>query len=140
MDRLGITATRNGITENQTDSFITLIKLGKPNEVHDGDCIGGDTEIHAIVRKEFPLCYMVGHPPTEEKHRAHNKYDMSFMPKPYLERDDHIIDVTDEMIALPKEMKEPKSKRGGGTWTVIRHTRKKGRKLTIIYPDGTMGE
>ena len=140
MDKLGITATRTGLTEDQIDSFYALIRLGKPNEVHDGDCFGGDTECHNIVRKEFPLCYMVGHPPTEERYRKFNKYDMSYMPKPYLERNDDIIDLVDEMIALPKEMKEPKTKRGGGTWATIRHARKKGRKLTIIYPDGTTGE
>lgn len=137
--KVGVTATRKGMSQKQKDKFTEIIKDLKPYEFHDGDCLGGDREAHMIVRGLFRGCYMKGHPPEDDTHRAFSKYDMWWPPTPYLERNHRIVDVVDIVVACPKQMKEPKTQRGGGTWATVRYARKVGRNLTIIYPDGTIG-
>ena len=107
-----------------------------PHEFHDGDCVGSDKEAHAIVTKAVG-CRMVGHPPDNDKAQAHCMYDMICLPRPYLERNRDIVNDVDHMIATPATMGEEGR---GGTWYTIRYAREKRRKLTIIYPDGTIGE
>lgn len=135
--RVGFTGTRKGMTDEQTTVFTTWITSMDPDEFHDGDCDGSDEEAHGIVRVYVPLCRMIGHPPNKDKHRAHCKYHMNFMPKPYLERNMDIVDDVDRMIATPATMG---GEGRGGTWYTIRYARQQGRPLTIIYPDGTIGE
>ncbi|KKL08067.1 hypothetical protein LCGC14_2579560 [marine sediment metagenome] len=136
-ERVGFTGTRKGMTDEQRTVFTGWIANMDPYEFHDGDCDGSDEEAHNIVRKKLPLCRMIGHPPNKDKHRAGCKYDMNYMPRPYLERNKDIVDDVDFMVATPDTMKE---KERGGTWYTIRYARKQDRKLTIIYPDGTIGE
>lgn len=135
--RLGFTGTRKGMTEIQGTVFTGWVITNHPDEFHDGDCDGSDEEAHNIVRASLPLCRMIGHPPDNDKHRAGCKYDMNFMPKPYLERNRDIVQDVDSMVAIPDTMEE---KKRGGTWYTIRYAREQDRKLTIIYPDGTIGE
>ena len=134
--RLGFTGTRKGMTKKQKTVLTSLVITLNPHEFHDGDCDGADEEAHDIVRKVIG-CRMIGHPPNNDKARAHCKYDMNFLPKPYLERNRDIVNDVDHMVATPDTMKE---KERGGTWYTIRYARKQDRKLTIIYPDGTIGE
>ena len=133
--RLGFTGTRKGMTDEQRTVFTAQLVICNPHEFHDGDCTGADEEAHAIVR-EYVGCRMIGHPPDNDKARAHCMYDMNFLPKPYLDRNRDIVDDVDRMIATPDTMEE---KERGGTWYTIRYARKQSRKLTIIYPDGTIG-
>jgi hypothetical protein len=135
--KLGVTASRTGLTRDQKDVFKFVAHTVKPYEFHDGDCIGGDEQAHHIIRTEFPRCYMVGHPPENPKQRARQMYHRAHPAKGYIERNHEIVDMVDYMIALPNSKKE---KKRSGTWATIRYARKLGRKLTIIYPDGTCGE
>lgn len=134
--RLGFTGTRKGMTKKQKTVLTSEVIVANPHEFHDGDCVGSDEEAHDIVTKAIG-CRMVGHPPDNDKARAHCMYDMNYLPKPYLDRNREIVDDVDHIIATPNTMKE---KERGGTWYTIRYARKQGRKLTIIYPDGTIGE
>jgi hypothetical protein len=134
--KLGVTASRTGLTQMQKDIFKAVAHTVKPYEFHDGDCIGGDEQAHYIIRQEFELCYMVGHPPENPKQRAHMQYNRAHPTKGYIERNHEIVDMVDYMVALPNSKKE---KKRSGTWATIRYARKLGRKLTIIYPDGTCG-
>ena len=135
--RLGFTGSRDFNGWEQTQAFINNLKEKSPYEFHDGDCLNWDVTAHELVKKFFPLCEFVGHPPDNDKHRAHQEYNMSYEPRPYLERNENIVDLVDEMLACPATMKDMKH---SGTWYTIRYSRKVGRKLTIIYPDGTTGE
>jgi hypothetical protein len=135
--KLGVTATRKGLTLKQKDRFLDVIKELNPHEFHDGDCIGGDEQAHHMVRDNFELCYMIGHPPDNDKQRAHMQYDRAHPTKGYIERNHEIVDMVDRMVAMPDGKVE---KKRSGTWATIRYCRTRGRKLTIIYPDGTVGE
>ena len=134
--RLGFTGTRKGMTDVQKMVFVSQVVVYNPYEFHDGDCVGADKEAHDLVT-EYVGCRMIGHPPDNDKARAYCMYDMKFLPKPYLERNRDIVDDVDRMIATPATMGEEGR---GGTWYTIRYAREKERKLTIIYPDGTIGE
>ena len=136
-ERVGFTGTRKGMTDEQTLVFTVWIMTMDPYEFHHGDCKGADEEAHNIVRVKINRCRMIGHPPDNDKQRAKCKFEMNYLPAPYLERNRDIVDDVDHMVACPSTMKE---KERGGTWYTIRYARKQGRKLTIIYPDGTIGE
>jgi hypothetical protein len=134
--KLGVTASRTGLTLDQKGVFTAVAMTLNPHEFHDGDCIGGDEQAHYIIRKEFERCYMVGHPPENSSQRAHMQYNRAHPPKGYIERNHDIVDMVDFMVAMPDTKKE---KKRSGTWATIRYARKLGRTLTIIYPDGTIG-
>jgi hypothetical protein len=135
--KLGVTASRKGMTQLQKEKFLYVAKQLNPHEFHDGDCIGGDEQAHYIIQTTFDLCYMVGHPPENASQRAHQMYHRSHPAKGYIERNHEIVDMVDVMVALPDGKTE---KKRSGTWATIRYARKIGRELTIIYPDGTTGE
>lgn len=136
MCRLGVTASRKGLTEHQVDGFTHLVKVVNPFEFHDGDCIGGDEQAHAIVREQAPRCYMVGHPPENKKQRAGLVYNREHPAKGYVKRNQEIVDMSTKIIAMPDSKKE---KQRSGTWATIRYARKIGADLSILYPDGTVG-
>jgi hypothetical protein len=135
--KLGVTATRKGLSPHQKDKFTEVAKELKPFEFHDGDCIGGDEQAHYVIQTEFELCYMIGHPPDNNSQRAFMRYNRAHQPKGYLNRNHEIVDMVDVMIAMPDSKKE---KVRSGTWATVRYARKVGRTLIIIYPDGTVGE
>ena len=59
-------------------------------------------------------------------------------PKPYLKRNHDIVAAgVDGLIAAPKDFVQPASLRGQGTWTTIGYARKAGRRIWIVWPDGT---
>lgn len=43
------------------------------------------------------------------------------------------VDDTDELVATPKEFSDPGK---GGTWYTIRYALARGKKVTIIFPNG----
>jgi len=104
----------------------------KPSEVHHGDCIGADADFHQLSRSEN--IRVVIHPPVKDVNRAFCNGDVVLPPKPYITRDDDIIDAVDVMIATPKEYNMILR---SGTWTTVRHARKKGKTVFVILPDGT---
>jgi len=131
---LGITGTRNGMRPKQMLTVRTIVGFLVPTEVHHGDCVGADAEFHDIVREETKSIIVV-HPPTNPKKRAFKQGDFILKEKPFMIRDDDIIDESDLMLATPFQFEE--QGRGSGTWAVIRHTRKARKPLIIVWPDGT---
>jgi len=53
--------------------------------------------------------------------------------KPYLARNQDIVDETEVLIAVPAQKKEIVR---SGTWATIRRARKAGRLIYFIFPDG----
>lgn len=105
-----------------------------PTEAHHGDCLGADAEFHDIVREKTSATIIV-HPPTNPKNRAFKQGDFIMKEKPFMVRDDDIIEESALMLATPFQFEE--QGRGSGTWATIRHTRKARKPLIIIWPDGT---
>ncbi len=131
---IGFTGTQRGMTELQKIYFVELLKAHQPFTFHHGDCIGADDDAGNLCLNL--ACTVVIHPPIYTSKRAFNKNFINIRdPKPYLDRNHDIIDESDFLVATPGEKEEQLR---SGTWTTIRYARKKGKRIYIIYPDGTI--
>ncbi|MFG1462278.1 hypothetical protein V5F77_05190 [Xanthobacter sp. DSM 24535] len=129
--RIGFTGSREGMTKVQADKVALII--AQAAEWHHGQCIGSDAQTHAIARDL--MVPIVMHPPTcavlmADCPGAYATRD----PRPYLDRNRDIVDETDELVAAPHGPEVNKS----GTWATIRYAKGRGRKVTTIWPDGSV--
>lgn len=135
--RIGFTGNRYGMSGHQKNRFLSfLFHLDKKNyfQFHHGDCLGADEDAHNIVnnhiKKNMILANIIIHPPENEKLRAFCKNDELSIkkPKPYLERNQDIVDSSDILIACPNGEETERS----GTWSTIRYARKLRRVILIF--------
>lgn len=139
---VGVTGSRDGPTEAQKFSGAFLlgncatIQLPEydeitPNELHHGDCIGVDEWAHNLLTSYgFKT---VAHPPENRRFRAFCKADECRITLPYLKRNRNIVEECDVLLAMPKTSAEVLR---SGTWATVRHARKLGRPVVIVWPDG----
>jgi len=135
--KIGFTGTQLGMTDRQKSLIKEFISRNKKriHEAHHGDCVGADKDFHKIMRREnIPI---VIHPPTNSSKRAFCQGVVKD-PKPYLDRNQDIINESALLIAAPKDFTKPESLRGEGTWYTITHAEKKGKKVLIVFPDGSV--
>jgi hypothetical protein len=132
--RVGMTGTREGCTDDQLSAGIALICTMVPFDFHHGDCIGADEQIHNGLLCIDENQIIVGHPPTDDRYRAHCDFTHVWEPEDYITRNQHIVDATDLMFAFPKG----KESRRSGTWSTVRYAHKKERMVTLVWPDGTV--
>jgi hypothetical protein len=149
MRHIGFTGTRRGMTDEQMSAVNRVImdcvtrwaSSIAPMTAHHGDCVGADAEFHGFVaRRGF---HIVGHLPVDEQHRAFCRFDETREPlcrfdetrepRTHMQRNRQIVTAADVMIATPSEMVEQER---GGTWATIRMTRKAGKPLAVVLPDG----
>lgn len=140
---VGITGTREGMTPRQLGSFIhslqVLFNENKRIRLHHGDCVGVDAAAHNI----FWAMHRDGdkiniHPQVADDMRANCRKEYGVKihtPRSYLERDRNIVDLSDVLIAIPREM-EHQSR--GGTWYTYDYAIKKNIRIYLILPDGTI--
>lgn len=128
--RVGITATQKGLTERQRILVRHQLKILNCTELHHGDCIGGDEEIHNIaVEMGIPI---VIHPPIKTNKRAFCiPYAKIEIPYDYLVRNRHIVDATEYLLGCPDTNKE---RLRSGTWSTLRYGRSIGRPLLVLGP------
>jgi hypothetical protein len=132
-ERIGFTGTRQGMTAWQREVVRRVLLTA--TEAHHGDCLGADAEFHELAWAGG--IDLVIHPPEDDKAQARCVGAlMVHPPKPYLERNKDIVDGTDLLVATPKEAKEPRVKRGSGTWACIGYARRVGKRILIVWPDG----
>jgi hypothetical protein len=125
--RIGVTATRKGLSERQKTFFREYISRG--DQLHHGDCIGGDAELDRIA--EEMGVERVAHPCDLAGQRAYCDAEIVLSPARPLERNRHIVDGSQVILAFPSSRTE---ERRSGTWATIRYARKRGATLHIIYP------
>ena len=126
---LGFTGTRHGMTEEQIRA--ADFESWEFGELHHGDCVGADTDMHRIARANGLV--IAGHPPSDPRLRAYNDCDLLFPEKPYHDRNRDIVDACDVLLATPAEDEEQEK---GGTWYTVRYAREVGKRLSIIWPSG----
>ena len=135
---LGISGTQVGMTEKQAIACIYLFSQLKDDAdfYHHGDCIGVDAEFHELICRMHPegAGNIVIHPPDNDSKRAFCEARHMRDPKPYLDRNRDIVSESDIMFIIPKE--ETEQFRGSGTWATFRYTKKAGKPLFLIYPNG----
>lgn len=131
--KLGLTATRKGITAAQRDAFAALLKNWQISELHHGDCTGGDEQADALARAAGVK--IVIHPPDSRRLRAFcfRVGDEIREPKSYLVRNHDIVNESDRLVALPFGRTEVLR---SGTWATIRYAHKQGKPVFIIHHDG----
>lgn len=148
MDNLtvGFTGTQKGMTPDQYEGVsymlrrLTQLNLALSTEVHHGDCIGADFEMHGIAYHAGAL--VVVHPPESEEKRAHadlvsrwrTSSTVVLEPKPYIVRNHDIVDACNFLIAAPSGDQQRRS----GTWATIRYALKKDRWTYIVKPSGVI--
>ncbi len=136
VQRLGFTGSRVGMKEAQEKAFWAALKdFAEAGfaEFHHGDCLGADHRAHSAAMA-LDL-WTVGHIPTNESKRAHCCFDEQRKPKHYIARNHAIVDETDHLLAAPGMQAEEQR---SGTWATIRHARRTGKPITIIWPDGNV--
>lgn len=130
--RLGFTGTRHGMTDQQKRSVRLLINALKPSYFNHGDCVGADVEAHDIVRDACPKSFIYVYPAIDREQNRESDYRAP--PDKPLTRNRVIVDMSDVMIATPRESSEMLR---GGTWSTVRYARLKKKSLYLILPNGT---
>jgi len=133
--KVGFTGTQNGMTAEQLRTFGEIIKKLRIDEFHHGDCVGADKEAVEAVIYVQPDVHVVCHPPENPSKRAFTSFNETRDEKPYLVRNHDIVDECGLLIATPWEYAEELR---SGTWATIRYARKSGKRIVVIYPDGTL--
>jgi hypothetical protein len=128
--KIGFTGTQIGMTPIQSDMVATYLHHA---EVHHGDCIGADSQVHFLAKKAG--CSIVIHPPIKTYKRFFCPDADKILPaRNYPDRNHDIVDCTELLLAAPGQYKE---KLRSGTWATIRYAVKCKKPVKIIYPNGT---
>lgn len=129
---LGVTGTRQGLSQAQRFAAHRLLVDIGPTRLHHGDCIGVDVQIHVMATKlGIPITV---HPPDIRTYRAFTRGDQMTEPLPYLVRDRIIVDTCTLLLAVPNGPEKLRS----GTWATVRYARKQHRRIVILRPDGDL--
>jgi hypothetical protein len=91
------------MTDRQKETFRQVLAKYGPTEFHHGDCLGADAVAHAIVRSWRPTARIIIHPPSSDSLRAFCQGDAHLAPKPYLARNQDIVDECEVLVAAPKD-------------------------------------
>lgn len=140
MITVGFTGTRNGMTPQQHFSVRHLLtgflERDAVTLVH-GDCVGADAEVHAIalelrelrgpVRIEILPCDF-------PNMRAHCQGGHVHPVTTPFRRNRTIVDFASVILAAPATADEQPR---GGTWYTVRYSRKVGRRIYVVAPDGS---
>lgn len=121
------------MTYAQMEAFDSLLeRLGVTRLTH-GDCVGADEDAHEIaLARDIPIHLR---PCDIRSQRAFCRgAAREHLPKPPLARNPDIVDDGDVLIATPAGPEVVRS----GTWSTVRHARRRGRTRYIIWPDGAV--
>lgn len=133
---VGFTGTSARLTDVQKDKLRGVLAGLAPRmrEFHHGDCIEADSFAHDVVHDLGLKDRIVVHPPSNPKKRARRLGAEIRDPKPYMERNQDIVDESDHLVAAPNGEERVRS----GTWSTIRRAIKKGIPVTIVKPSGKL--
>jgi len=152
---IGFTGTRAGMEESQRSMVREILEAYEDVELHHGDCVGADSEIHTVAMyRHIPR--IVVHPPTYRKYRAFRGTGMGthesatrgvefknttvtvLKPDGYRERNQAIVDACDILVAAPNCREEENQR--SGTWMTVRMARKQGKTVLVVMPEGELTE
>jgi hypothetical protein len=136
---VGLTGTRGGMTLEQAATAAAWFaeRHGQIRELHHGDCVGVDAEIHDMIREVDPRVWIVGHPPTDGKMRAGCECDQTRSPRASAECIRYVAGESAVVLALPARSREQTS---DPVWRAVAYTRNIRKRVDLILPDGTLVE
>ncbi len=127
--RIGFTGTRMGMTADQIAVATEILSTYGVDELHHGDCVGADAEVHDIA-KDMGIVVVV-HPPLNPRYRAWCEGDEMRDELPYIERNHNIVDETQRLIVAPRTEHEV---RRSGTWATYRYAKSLNRTMWLLKP------
>lgn len=144
--KVGFTGTRAGMSGAQKATVRRLLAEWLPKEVHHGDCVGADDEFADLCAELVPLPRIVAHPGTSATggslFRACNPHSVEVRPvRNYYARNRNIVgelhDAGDLLIATPQYGGRRKT---GGTWYTVDYAYGAGKRVIIVWPDGSTAD
>lgn len=137
--RVGFTGTRAGLTTEQSLAF----RRALPAEItwfRHGCCVGADEDAVRIVNALDPRPSIFGAPSNIGNLTSEFALDAcddttGEFSDP-LDRNRDIVNGCDLLIACPRGPEERRS----GTWSTVRYARKQGKRIVIVWPDGSTTE
>lgn len=138
---LGITGTRDGMNKKQQAAFLSVVsklleKYPTLNNFHHGCCVGVDVESAKLVRDLYGFT-VINHPPTNKSLVGDFIGDHEREDKGYFERNRDIVQESQVMIAITKQMVIPDPP-SGGTWYTLNYSIKNKKETYHIKPDGSV--
>ncbi len=137
IEHLGFVGTRAGMTAAQLRSvracFVDAVEDGA-RVFHHGDCVGADEEAYWMAR-DFELI-LVAHPAVmrhEFRARTVNDERREMATPPI--RNEVLIEESDLLIAAPARDSN-RHKRGGVAWHAVRHARRVGKPVWLVFYNG----
>jgi hypothetical protein len=132
---IGFTGNRFGLTEEQKFDIKNIFHHFDNINVSHGDCIGADTDFHNLCLEyrnlnPHKILKIQIFPPDDSKMRAFNNGDFLMPEKPYLKRNDDIINNSEILIACPIDKNREILR--SGTWSTIRKARKLGKQTYVL--------
>lgn len=129
---IGVTGSRYGASEEQVNEVFAYLKSvvlfrrlhDEQCALHHGDCKGFDIEAAEIGR--YLGMWIVGHPPLNDRFRAHFASDEEREPKGYHERDRDLVDESAELVAAPRD-----DSGRGGTWYTVGYADRRGVPVLV---------
>ncbi len=136
---LGFTGTREGMNDSQKDhlrEFLSAYASEIETVVH-GDCVGADTEFHALVREVLPEARIELRPGISgrdgsAKTRAYNKGDHLHDSMPYAQRDRAIVDQCTYLIGAPLD-----TAASSGSMRTLRYAAKVRKQGMVLLREGS---
>ena len=103
--KIGFVGSKYGGNECQEEILEDLLLAMEPSEVHHGDRIGADVQMHDICSK-LNISIVI-HPPNHKELRAFCEgYKVCHEPKSYMSRNKYIVNSTDIIITMPDTLSE----------------------------------
>jgi hypothetical protein len=137
---VGFTGTRQDCTQEQWRALLYALAGLSPVEVHHGCAVGADSTFGLCCHHRTPRPKIIGHPSTAKSQTcpvALRQCDELRPALPPLVRNRNIVAAVEVLLACPAGMEEILR---SGTWATIRHARKAGKRIVLIFPDGTTRE
>lgn len=130
---LGVTGSRFGWKPQQSNWVPSIFDLWTITEMHHGDCVGVDAEMHHQCKiRNIPI---VIHPPQKEELRAFCEgYKLMLVAKSHFARNRDIVDFSELILAIPSHM----NRKSGGTWYTANYAINKEKRLIILLPTGAV--
>jgi hypothetical protein len=136
--KIGITGTRNGMTDFQLDAVQQWLAAWPTprGELHHGDCVGADAQVAAIAH--HLLAYRtVCHPPVKNDLRAFFVSNETREPFSYFARNRNIVNETEILMVVPGLPKEEfHASVTGGTLYTYNYAKKQNKPRVLFYPNG----
>lgn len=136
MMRYGFTGTQHGMSDGQrmvVGSLLNIFAVTECPVLNHGCCVGADALAHAMA---ITRGYRVRLFPSNIKEKTAVCPGAEWCDEewPPLQRNHHIVENSDRMIAAPRTMANAQS----GTWATINAARRYLRPLVIVTPEGKL--